>query len=339
MKDGIEITVAVPVYNVAPYLQRCIDSLLNQTVLPKEIILLDDGSNDESGRICDENAKKNGLIRVVHKENEGLGFTCNRSIEEARGTHIIFIDSDDWAYPNMIEKLQEAHVKTNADAVVCGYDEVGEQGKILRSYSYEYEEFDKTAIRESFIPRLMGSAPDVHDSICVGAKHVLYSLDVIISNNIRFPSEREVVSEDYYFNLDYYLHAESAVIIPDITYAYVQHDGTITKSYQRNLLERSKSLYFAFKDVLKREELWEKSSERLKKTFFIYLRVCISQELSNKESNKREKFDLICQDEVVKGIICGYPLNSLGLKQQFFLYCVLHKRFFLLNALSRIGVL
>ena len=100
-----EISVIVPVYNVERYLRQCMDSLVNQTYTDFEIILVNDGSTDSSGVLCEEWAKKDGRIHVVHKKNEGLGFARNTGIEHAKGKYITFVDSDDYVSLDMLQTL------------------------------------------------------------------------------------------------------------------------------------------------------------------------------------------------------------------------------------------
>ncbi len=118
------ISVIVPVYNVERYLAKCIDSILAQTYPSLEIILVDDGSKDSSGAICDSYAKKDSRIRVIHKENGGLSDARNRGIEEARGEYLGFIDSDDYIDPDMYEVLYETLERHGADMSMCGVYEL-----------------------------------------------------------------------------------------------------------------------------------------------------------------------------------------------------------------------
>lgn len=113
------ISIIVPVYNVEKYLNRCIDSIINQTYKNLEIILVDDGSPDNCGMICDEYAKKDDRIKVIHKKNGGLSDARNNGIKIANGNYIGFVDSDDWIAPNMYEKLYYALVDNNADISCC----------------------------------------------------------------------------------------------------------------------------------------------------------------------------------------------------------------------------
>ncbi len=118
------VSVIVPVYKVENYLCNCIESILNQTYGNMEIILVDDGSPDGCGRICDEYTKKDNRIRVIHKENGGLSDARNAGIEIATGKYIVFIDSDDVVHRRMIEFLYNGIVKDKADISVCAFKKV-----------------------------------------------------------------------------------------------------------------------------------------------------------------------------------------------------------------------
>ena len=115
------ISVVVPVYQVEQWLQRCVDSLLKQTYQNKEIILVDDGSLDRGGEICDEYAARERSIRVIHQLNQGLSAARNAGTLNSNGQYITFVDSDDWVEPDYLEKLWSVIYNTGADVAVCGY--------------------------------------------------------------------------------------------------------------------------------------------------------------------------------------------------------------------------
>lgn len=117
------ISVIVPVYNVEKYLERCVESILNQTYSKLEIILVDDGSTDSSGSKCDILAKRDKRIKVIHKKNGGLSDARNYGLNIATGDYILFVDSDDWIEKNMVEYLINLILETEADISVCGYFE------------------------------------------------------------------------------------------------------------------------------------------------------------------------------------------------------------------------
>ena len=119
-----KISVIVPVYNVEQYLERCVDSIINQTYKNLEIILVNDGSTDNSGQLCDKLAKKDNRIRVIHKENGGLSDARNVGIDEAKSDLIGFIDSDDYIDEDMYELLINNMKNANADLSMCGHYDV-----------------------------------------------------------------------------------------------------------------------------------------------------------------------------------------------------------------------
>ena len=118
---GKLISVIVPVYNVAEYLPRCVDSILNQTYANLQIILVDDGSTDGSGRICDAYISTDRRIQVVHQENGGLSAARNTGIEHAQGEYLSFIDSDDFIHPEFYQRLYAAISQSSADIAVCSF--------------------------------------------------------------------------------------------------------------------------------------------------------------------------------------------------------------------------
>ena len=118
-----KITVIIPVYNVASFLERALKSITEQTYTDLQILLIDDGSTDESGKICDLWAKKDDRIQCVHQENEGVSAARNHGLELAEGAYIMFLDSDDWVEPDMVEKLHQLICEHHADVSACRYVE------------------------------------------------------------------------------------------------------------------------------------------------------------------------------------------------------------------------
>ena len=120
MQQDILVSVIVPVYNVKNYLGRCVDSILSQTYSNLEVILVDDGASDGSGRICDDYAARDSRVRVIHKENGGLSSARNAGIDVARGVWLEFVDSDDWIEPDAVENMLSLALEENAELVIAG---------------------------------------------------------------------------------------------------------------------------------------------------------------------------------------------------------------------------
>ncbi len=129
--DNPLISVIVPVYKAEAYLEKCIKSIINQTYRNLEIILVDDGSPDKCGEICDEFAERDSRIRVIHKENGGQSSARNAALDIMTGDYVGFVDSDDWIEPNMYEHLYELILKNNAQIAACGLQCDYSNGKIV----------------------------------------------------------------------------------------------------------------------------------------------------------------------------------------------------------------
>ena len=137
-----EISIIVPVYNVEKYLENCIESILNQTFKDFELILVDDGSTDNSSKICDIYEKKDSRIKVIHKNNGGLSSARNAGLDIACGKYVGFVDSDDYIHYQMYEKLYSQIIKNKADISICGFQKVKEFEKGLLSTHKFYEKVE-----------------------------------------------------------------------------------------------------------------------------------------------------------------------------------------------------
>jgi glycosyltransferase involved in cell wall biosynthesis len=127
------ISIIVPVYNVEPYVKKCIDSILAQSYEKIEVLLVDDGSTDASGVICDDCAKKDGRIKVIHKKNGGVSSARNAGLEVIKGDYISFVDGDDALKADFIEKLYEDIARTGSDVSICGFRRFDESGETTYS--------------------------------------------------------------------------------------------------------------------------------------------------------------------------------------------------------------
>ena len=149
-----KVSVIVPVYNTEKYLKRCLDSILNQTLSDIEIIIVDDGSKEACALLCDQFAKLDSRIKVVHKQNAGLGFARNTGLNEANGEYVGFVDSDDYIEPMMYETLYAAAKNNGADIAVSGISFVGgnmfsESNECIKKSYFEKETvFEKEDIKK-----------------------------------------------------------------------------------------------------------------------------------------------------------------------------------------------
>lgn len=212
------LSIIVPVYKVEPYLQKCIDSILNQTFRDLELILVDDGSPDNCPAICDAAAEKDERVVVLHRKNAGLSAARNAGLMAARGDYIGFVDSDDYVAPEMYEKLYAAMVCNDAQIAVCSYTYVDLRGGVSvnrRSPITKYEVLD----RIQMLDRLGGNQNWYYITVW----NRLYRRELF--ENIRFPFGR--LHEDEYVAHYLYWACERIVTIPEDFYYYVQREGSI----------------------------------------------------------------------------------------------------------------
>lgn len=228
------VSIVVPVYNVEKYLKRCVDSIMSQTLQDIEIILVDDGATDSSGKLCDDLAKMDKRIKVVHKENGGLSSARNAGMKIATGRYIGFVDSDDTVSNEMYEELIKTIQKYQCDFVMCDYERILEDGnKYVKSLKIESGFYNKQKIIEEIYPDLiMGRNLDYGPLLSVW--HCLYNLEFLKKNNISFDEEVRW-SEDNIFSAFVGYYARSFYYLKNKgLYQYYQNPGTITTSYRKD---------------------------------------------------------------------------------------------------------
>lgn len=233
-----QISVIVPVYNVELYLDRCIQSLVNQSFSDLEIILVDDKSTDNSGRMCDQYAKLDSRIRVIHRDtNGGLGHTRNSGLELASGKYVSFLDSDDYVDLCLYEKVYKECEDNNLEICFYRCRRVNSYGNVYLSNYNPNEHLIKTKEGSLELLLLMlGEDPystdierisDMSVSVCMA----LYRLDVIRNNNVVFESEREMASEDLIFHLNLIPKIERIKVLPNVYYNYFVNTNSISTNY------------------------------------------------------------------------------------------------------------
>lgn len=306
----IQISVIVPVYNVEKYLSKCIDSLINQTFKSLQIILVDDGSTDSSGAICDEYASKNRCIEVIHKKNGGLSSARNAGLEKAVGRYIAFVDSDDWIHSKMYEKLYSLAEKYNSDIVQCRYKRVEkDEDKEEKLYESSIEIYKNIEVLNNY-----------YDDKCTEK----YIESVIVCNklykrklfeNIYFPIGK--VYEDEFITHKVIYKANKVVRTGDIMYFYRNTNNSITNrkfnSSKLFFLEALEERCKFFKDN-NEEELYDKTLNKYGKMIKIYYSKCkflIENNhtiLKQLKKRYREVFSIYIKNNCLStgDIICSY---------------------------------
>lgn len=337
-----KVSVIVPVYKAEKYLNRCVDSIRNQTLEDIEIILVDDESPDSSPAICDEYAKADSRIKVIHKKNAGAGMARNSALEIATGEYVGFTDADDYIDSQMFEELYNAAKKYDAQLVISGTRYVG--GNVFANSGADEEKncFDKeTVFSEDKIKDLLlgvvGALPNEPEDSRYGTSiwKNLYKRDVIEENNIRFLSEREIMSEDALFTIDFIRFIKSAVGVPGIYYNYFRNEGSISKSYKKDRLEQTLVYLKAVEEHIKNAVTKEEYKIYLDRVTQGYARVLCSQEIMYARENKLNLLELrrnlkkICTGKEISGALKHYPWYKLPVKQAVFAFTMKYKLYLL----------
>lgn len=233
------VSIIVPIYKVEDYLDECIESIVNQTYSNIEIILVDDGSPDCCPQLCDEWAKKDNRIKIIHKENGGVSSARNAGITLAKGNWIWFVDSDDTVEKNALEELAEYF--NAAELIVFN-------AKIDELYAKDEKFFDSYYFRYQF-----GFEP----------WNKLYKKSIIVDNDLRFDTE-ENVGEDLLFNITYYQYADKYKFSTSKYYHYRVREDSAMQSNNEKRLEQQLRLYSKIYDVYK-----NKLDERILVQLFI----------------------------------------------------------------------
>ena len=246
MKNGL-VSIVLPIYNVERYLCRCLESVVNQTYTNLEIILVDDGSPDRCSEICEEWKDKDQRIKVIHKENAGLGMARNTGIENATGEYICFFDSDDFVALDTIEKCYYLAQQEASDIVVYGISRVRADGKINSTIipHTDHITYSGKEVQDSFLPDLIApnTATGRRTDLWISAWSSFYSMKLINRCNWKFVSEREIISEDIYSLLYLYKEVKRVSVLSEALYFYCENDGSLTHTYREDRYDKIKYFY------------------------------------------------------------------------------------------------
>ena len=221
-----KITVIVPVYNVENYLRKCLDSIIAQTYKNIEIIVVNDGSTDASGQICQEYTQIDNRIVYIEKENGGLSEARNVGLDKMTGSYVTFIDSDDWAELDYVEILYKKIIEYQADISVGNYYSYNEDEETYYFHIYGDSYYEKVYDNISIFENLYESQ-EMKSFALISAWGKLYKAKLF--DYLRF--EKGKLGEDGYFNQKMYLSVNKVVYLNKGLYAYRQRSGSITKTW------------------------------------------------------------------------------------------------------------
>jgi len=214
-----KVSVVLPIYNVEKYLKKSVQSVQNQTYRNLEIILVDDGSKDSSGRICDELSKEDSRIQVVHKNNGGLASARNSGYEVATGEYVMYIDSDDCVKEDTVKKCVDAIERDKSDVVIFGYEKVSEDGNILEVCSWDNKIYSHNEMTEH-----------LYRAICEMsfgyAWNKLYRKSILDKSGV-LGDAKVIDREDLVYNMELLKYWNKITYIDYVGYEYLQRSTSL----------------------------------------------------------------------------------------------------------------
>ena len=237
------ISIIVPVYNVEAYLKQCLDSIRSQTYENFEVILVDDGSTDLCGKICDAYSKQDGRFKVIHKKNGGLMDAWKNGLEYANSDLIMFVDSDDWVEKNILEILYNEYLQTMADIVCCSFVHSFKDKEIPDDHNVKPGYYDKKKIESNIFPVLINDGVPLSRGVRICRWAKLIKKELLI-RNLFWTDNQITIGEDLNIMFPVIMEASSIDILPkQYLYHYRANDDSIMKKVSSDMFSKVELLY------------------------------------------------------------------------------------------------
>lgn len=274
------ISVVVPVYKAENFLSNCIKSILNQTYRDLEVILVDDGSPDSSGQICEEYAEKDGRIKVIHQKNAGAAAARNCGLKAATGKYIAFVDSDDWIDQDMYEKMVEAAEAQNCDLVVCDCLKESSAGSQVYTHELPGGFYDRNAMAAQYLPQLL--MPNTMEyPVTISNCLLLIRREVIAENQISFPAGMRF-SEDLLFGSEVGYFSQSMTYLKGYTpYHYRQNPDSVTHAEFKDKWPLLLELYRRIKETFEKKTDYD-FMPQIQRCMLFFVYMAMNQRLNAK---------------------------------------------------------
>lgn len=333
------ISIIIPVYNVEKYLKTCIDSVLNQTYSNLEVLLIDDGSTDHSGLICDSYEKQDSRVRVFHKKNGGVSSSRNFGLDKAEGEWIFFVDSDDWIAHRTVE-FAVNQMSDKQDICFIGYKET-DKTENLKDFEPS-ELIIKNIERKDFLELEFHILNRDRKAVCdrriikFSSPCRFYRREVLQKYRIRF-LEDLVNGEDGLFNMEVFRHARNGVAIENALYYYRQRGESVTHKYSVNADKNFRRLQQYYEAFFSKEENPEAFTEILNERAIWSMGFCCMLKYCHKDNPnsykiRRQQF-LESWEKDYKKQIEQVSLKNFGLQKKILFWAIKRKSFFMVSVL------
>lgn len=331
-----KVSVVVPVYNVPEkYLKKCVSSLLNQTLKDIEIILVDDGTPETSGKLCDRFSTEDDRIKVIHQKNKGLCGARNTGVKNSTGEWISFVDGDDWVEANAYEKLYNAGVENNVDVVMFGYVKDYPSKSVIMHYDkyFENEKIYNTKEDINYLQKMILN----YNANCAMAPTKFIKKSVIEKYNIYHDEKLRQGAEGIEFNIRLFSKIKSALFLNETFYHYIYNDESITTVHNEKNHQMVIDCFKKIKTEINNNdsEIMDWFYNRMK---YVILTTAISGyfSTSNKEPYhiQKKKFNRYMSDELVQETMKNKNYNGLSFSRKLTLIFIKYKLFGLVKIIS-----
>lgn len=327
MTDMPLVSVVVPVYNVEKYLDRCVQSIVGQTYDNLEIILVDDGSTDGSAVICDNWASSDGRIKVIHKKNAGLGMARNSGMDSAGGKYIFFFDSDDSVDTKTVEKCVSTAEKNDSDAVIYALCDVYDDGRTSeKEIVTDKTFFVGDEVQNEVLPGMFTYSMGFGISSC----GKMYRLSKIKELNLKFKSEKEIISEDAYFILELFSQIKSVSIIKESLYYYYKRSNSLTRTYKADRQKQNDVFLIKCVELARQNNLSRQVINHVTARYHMYsitaMKQIVAAELPLKE--KQTELNKIFKSNVLRKSLTADVIKLHNKRLGLFYTLLKHKCYF-----------
>lgn len=333
MKNDV-VSIIVPVYNVEKYLDRCVESIVNQTYRNLEIILVDDGSPDNCPQMCDEWAKKDSRIKVIHKENQGQGLARNAALVQAKGSYVCFVDSDDYVVQEAVQQACSLINREGADIVIFGMASENADGHIYDTSipCTSRMIYEECAVQEQLLPAIIGPDPatGVSTGMSLSACRMLFSMELIKRADWRFVSEREIISEDGYSLIALYSHVRKAAILPKALYRYCDNQNSFSHVYRADRYQQNRNFYVKCLELCSSLGYPEAVTQRCSEPFLRNTIAALKQETVYHDRRTAVKhLRAIIDDDLLQKVLRDKKKDKANLKKRILFWAIRKRVYFL----------
>ena len=345
--DKYKISIIIPVYNAEMYLERCIESIINQTYKNIEVILVDDGSTDSSGAICDTYADKDERVIVIHKENAGAGLARTTALEIASGDYYAFVDADDYLNIDAYEKNIDVVERENPDMILFGADFINFAGEVRKTNSNPFYPRKSIFVGEEVNDIILNmlelcdrTATKSEYPIDMALWRALFKADIIRKHDIKFLTERTYKSEDFIFFLQFVPKCNKVIFIEESLYNHCDNNDSISHNYSVSTQDKNDKMIEKMLDIIMDYNIYNKFVDGVVKVYLEASYIVIfdifrnNPNISYKEAVKG--MDYVCSGDVFRRYIVKQKDFRKDIRNGLFLKMMEYKLYRMIYIFSKI---